>query len=565
MGIKKLWEDFLDSPAKIFVCFIAVNLIPSVGLLFTEPLNGWGKILLILFPAAVYLMLYSGLKNIGLTQLLLIPLLIIHAFQMVVFYLFGEEVIAVDMFLNVLTTNASEAGELLGGLLAAIGLVVLIYVPTIVVSMAAYRRRVRLSPAFRRHSFLCGAALLLICFMLRIPAKNRNTDRYAFHEDAYPANVCYNLYFARQKWLKTRKYPETSRDFTFGAFHSEPAAQREIYVLVIGETSRPENWSLYGYSRNTTPHLQQDSNLVVIRDALTQSNTTHKSVSIMLTTASAENYEVIYSRKSILTAFREAGFRTIFLSNQSANRSFTDYFSQQADECTYFRFSNELTNHHDEVLLTELEETIRRSEENLFVVLHTYGSHFKYTERYPEEFSVYRPDQVNQVSRAHRETLVNAYDNSILYTDHLLYRLTELLLRTEACSAFLYASDHGEDILDDDHQRFLHASPNPSYYQLRIPMLLWFSPVYGNQFPQAVDQARKNKDKPVSTSAVFHTLLDLARIETEYKNPARSRVGERLETAERLYLTDHDKPIPFHRAGLKTEDLRMLEKRNIAF
>lgn len=429
-------------------------------------------IVLILFPAGLYCLLFSILRNIGLTQLLLIPLLVIHAFQIVVFYLFGEGVIAVDMFLNVITTNVNEAGEVLQGVLVSVIFVIVVYVPTIIVAALACRKKTQLNSKGRWKLAGMGAAFLLICGLSGLKANNKDTLRFTLYEDVYPANVFYNLNFARQKWVRSKQYPETSAGFTFDAIRQDTVPEREIYVLVIGETSRAGNWGVYGYDRNTTPYLAQDTNMVVMTDAITQSNTTHKSVSIMLTPASAENYGVIYGQKSILTAFKEVGFTTLFLSNQSANRTFTDYFAQEADYSKYFRFFNENTNNYDEVLLTELQHCMDSIAGNLFIVLHTYGSHFNYHERYPEEFSRFRPDNFIKVSRTNRDMLVNAYDNTILYTDHFLHRLTGILQDTNSCTAFLYSSDHGEDIMDDRHQRFLHASPNPSFYQLRIPMLM---------------------------------------------------------------------------------------------
>lgn len=125
-------SDFTKKPKAVFWFFIILNMIPNCFLIFTEPLSGLGRIILILAPLGVYLIVFSLLKKAGLIQLILIPLLIFHAFQMVLFYLFGESVIAVDMFLNLPTTNASEAGELLNSLWPAIILVCVLYIPTIV-------------------------------------------------------------------------------------------------------------------------------------------------------------------------------------------------------------------------------------------------------------------------------------------------------------------------------------------------------------------------------------------------------------------------------------------------
>lgn len=565
MEIKKYFNSFIESPVRLFIFFVIINLLPTLGLLFTEPYDIWGKTVLLLFPIGLYFLIFSMLRNIGLMQLLLIPVLLMHAFQIVVFYLFGEGVIAVDMFLNLVTTNVSEAGELLGSIFVSVIFVIVAYIPAIVIAIIAYRKRTFLTGKFRIKILVSGLILMVGSFFLTSAAENKNSNDFTLHEDVYPVDVYYNLGFARQKWKRSSKYKETSKDFKFNAYKKDTINQREVYVLVIGETSRAENWSLYGYERETTPHLQKDSNIVFFKDAITQSNTTHKSVSIMLTAASAENYDIIYKQKSIIQAFREVGFSTIFLSNQSANRTFTDFIAQDADYSEYFRFFEQTTNNFDEVLLPRLEHYIDSLPGNLFIILHTYGSHFNYKERYPKEFSAYKPDNVTEINVANKDILINAYDNTILYTDNFLHNVTGIIKKSGTCSTVFYTSDHGEDILDDRRQRFLHASPNPTFYQLRIPMLIWFSSEYKENYPDAIENAIKNNSKPITTNVVFHTVLDLANIKTEYLNEERSLVNSQLKTTTRMYLNDHDKPIPFYNAGLKKEDKIMLDKRSIIY
>lgn len=565
-NLAKHINNFLDSPKKLLWFYIILNIIPSTFLIFTEPFNIYGKIILILFPLGVYFIIFTLSRNTALIQLILIFLLIIHAFQLVVFYLFGEDVIAVDMFLNLVTTNPSEAGELLNSLWPSIIFVCILYIPTIILAILQFRRKVYLDGAYRKKIIISGSALILCSILLSLFAKDKNTNQYTFHENVYPVNVFYNLGFAVNKWHKSNLYLTTSKDFTFDAKREVSATQREIYVLVVGETSRAENWSLYGYERETTPKLKQKQGLVFFNDAITQSNTTHKSVSIMLSAASAENYDVIYKQKSIIEAFKEVGFTTVFLSNQGANNTFTQYFAESAD---YYRNIRSVgtklvtVENYDDALLPIFRHCIDSIQNNLLVVMHTYGSHFNYQERYPRKFSKFKPDNVTEITRKEKEKLLNAYDNTILYTDDFLAQITDILENTEACSAMLYASDHGEDILDDSRMRFLHASPNPTFYQLRIPMIAWFSGNYHNDFPEKVEVARINKVKPVATNAIFHTLLDIASIKTSYLKQDLSLVNPSFKIAKRMYLGDHDNPVFFYNANLKKEDKIMIDKRNI--
>ena len=548
----------------LYYLFIAVNLIPSVFLVFTEPYNIPGKVALLLFPIGVLLILLSLSRRVGVVKLFLLPLFFFHAFQLVVFSLFKEDVVAVDMFLNLTTTNVSEANELLSSILVPTILACLIYIITIILVIAEFRTKTYYAKSFLRTNLIVGFILTVVSFTLFPVSKDYNTEEFDMHTNIYPINVLYNMGFAINKMGKIIDYPKTSGNFRFQASRDADKSENDIYVLVVGETSRADNWGVYGYERQTTPKLSNDSNLIVFRDALTQSNTTHKSVSIILSPASAQNYEQIYSQKGILAAFDEAGFETIFLSNQARNSSFIEYFGDQAHHTEYYRDSESTQNHYDEVLLERIKHYVDTANKPTFIVVHTYGSHFNYGERYPSEFAKFQPDEFSAIEVASRDRMVNAYDNSILYTDHILHEITNIMNQSNKSSAMLYLSDHGEDIMDDRRNRFLHASPNPTYYQLRIPFIVWFSPKYQNTHTQKVELVKANKNKPVSSNMVFPTLLDIANIETPFLEKDLSLANSAFTLQERMYLDDHDDPIHYTKTNLKEEDKAMLLKRRIS-
>lgn len=139
----------------------------------------------------------------------------------------------------------------------------------------------------------------------------------------------------------------------------------------------------------------------------------------------------------------------------------------------------------------------------------------------------------------------------------------ETLDSTGSCTALYYSPDHGEDLLDDDRKRFLHASPHPTYYQLHIPLFLWFSETYRKDRPQQYETAMANQTKPVSTNVAFHTMLDIASIQTPYLNPERSLISTDFKTARRMYLNDHDQPVFYYNSGLKKQDREMIEKQHL--
>lgn len=566
-SIRHIFNSFIASPRQLFWFFILVNLIPSILLVFTEPYSFMGKVILITFPLGVYLAIFSVLKNVGLMQLFLIPQLVFNAFQIVLFYLFGESVIAADMFLNLATTSVSEASELLDNLWPAIITVCVIYIPTIVIAAIACKRKTHLTPVFRKKNVIWGLIVALLSYGLTFTATNLNTGEYKLKYDVFPVNIYYNLRFAIQKWNRSLLYPLTSKDFKFDAVKEKNADNREIYVLVVGEAGRAMNWSLWGYDRETNPLLSQRDGLVLYKDAITQANATHKSVPLILSAANADNFDIIYHQKSIIEAFKEAGFTTIFLSNQTPNRTFTDYFAAEADYQHNIRPASTggliTTNNYDTHMLPLLRHYIDSLPGNLFVVMHTYGSHFNYFERYPREFAHFLPDNATEVEVKNRQQLINAYDNSIRYTDYFLNGLIQMLDSTGYCTALYYSPDHGEDMLDDSRKRFLHASPHPTYYQLHIPLFLWFSENYREQFPERYETAAGNSPKPVSTRIAFHTMLDIASIQTPLLDTTYSVVSPQFKTRGRTYLTDLDTPIPWYKSGLKKQDKEMIEQRHM--
>ncbi|AJH13499.1 phosphoethanolamine transferase [Myroides profundi] len=565
---KGFFSRIINNPIALFWFYIAVNMVPSIYFVFTQPVDVLGKIVVILFPLGLFMTIFSAFKNSGAWLLLCFPFLFLHAFQIVLFYLFGEDVIAADMFLNVATTNTSEINELLGSLLPSIAFVCFLYIPPIVFAILQWKRKNFLDWSFRRQTLLPAVLLLIASLVLSFFSANKNSGTFAFNQDVYPINALHNLGFAVNKWDKVNRYPETSKNFTFKATRDSISTdKRQIYVLIIGETSRADNWSLYGYDRETNPKLKNEKNLVVFKDALTQSNTTHKSVSIILSEAEAENYNSIYVKKGIVHAFKEAGFTTISLSNQAENSSFIEYFTKEADIYKTIRTTDSHTrmteNHYDEELVGLMQKHIQETTGDLFILLHTYGSHFKYMERYPESFRQFTPDEIGGVKKSEKEHLVNAYDNSILYTDHFLAKTIEALKQTNEEVAMLYTSDHGEDLFDDDRNRFLHASPSPTYYQLRIPFLMWFSDEYITNNEKRMTAVQENKNKPISTNAVFHTMINAAHIRTSYLEKDLSLVNRAFNAEARMYLNDHDIAVPYTKMNLKKEDFEMLKKNNI--
>ena len=447
------------------VYFFVALIIPNCVLANTEPYSVWTVEALILMPLGFYMMWSVALRRSGVMIWLAFPFIFFCAFQIVLLYLFGNSIIATDMFTNLLTTNPGEAGELLGNIYPSVVLVCVIYLPLLWLAAREIGHKRYITRTARMNIGLTGAALFAVGLLALWPAYHVSEERHVLRDEIFPLNIMYNLGLSGSEFRKSYNFHKTSEGFTYEAERTAEAPGREVYVYIIGEASRAMNWQLYGYGRETNPLLSGVGDLVVFRDVLTQSNTTHKSVPLILSSVATGEHEELYRRKGLPALFNEAGFDTWFISNQSPQGAMIDHLAHDARHVIYIRSPR-----HDTQLLDEMRKVLERStSQKLLFVLHCYGSHFSYHQRYPREFAHFQPDNDVAIARQHRPMLVNAYDNSIRYTDYFLAQTIDYLRSLKGTSsALLYCADHGEDLIDDDRERFLHASPTTTAYQLYV-------------------------------------------------------------------------------------------------
>ena len=543
------------------VYFFVALIIPNCVLANTEPYSVWTVEALILMPLGFYMMWSVALQRSGVMIWLAFPFIFFCAFQIVLLYLFGNSIIATDMFTNLLTTNPGEAGELLGNIYPSVVLVCVIYLPLLWLAAREIGHKRYITRTARMNIGLTGAALFAVGLLALWPAYHVSEERHVLRDEIFPLNIMYNLGLSGSEFRKSYNFHKTSEGFTYEAERTAEAPGREVYVYIIGEASRAMNWQLYGYGRETNPLLSGVGDLVVFRDVLTQSNTTHKSVPLILSSVATGEHEELYRRKGLPALFNEAGFDTWFISNQSPQGAMIDHLAHDARHVIYIRSPR-----HDTQLLDEMRKALERStSQKLLFVLHCYGSHFSYHQRYPREFAHFQPDNDVAIARQHRPMLVNAYDNSIRYTDYFLAQTIDYLRSLKGTSsALLYCADHGEDLIDDDRERFLHASPTTTAYQLYVASLAWFSEDYRTHFPEKAAAAEANETAPATTHALFHTMADMASIRGRFLTTKVSLVSPDFDrTAPRRYLNDHNEAVPFRKTGLRHEDMEVFRKYGI--
>lgn len=552
---------------------IIILLLPNVFLSWSADLSMAGRLLNIIFPLGLWMFIFALGKRPGKT--LIIPwclMLVVNSVQLVLLTIFEGAVISVDLLLSLFSASGDEAGELLGGLILPIIGVLIILICVITTAVWSWRSRQILDLRFRRYMSVIALALMLFSVPLAALA-NHLQARHTIRGDVYPLNVFYNIYIAASKLSQLAHLDETSGRHSYHATSERPESEREIYVFVIGETSRAYSYQLYGYHRETNPLLtkRDSSQLVAFRDVLTQSNTTSKSVPILLSPADAEDIKRLPNVRGIFTALKEAGFHTVFISNQPENRSFLDHFAYEADE--HYRIRDILKAQrslmdtrpiYDGDMLPFLDKALHEKYRKLFIVLHEYGEHWSYPDRYPKEFSYFKDDKALGASPRERVRLTNAYDNAIRYND---YFLNEVIKRLEAIpdatTAMYYTADHGEDVYDDARDRILHSSPTVSYYQLHVPAILWMSDNYRKNYPTIAQAAYLNATKAATSRSNIHTLLTLSGVRTPERRDSLSLLSPLFKEGIRSYLNDRYESVPLAEMVTQKEDLQMWQKMKL--
>ena len=551
-------------PALLLWAVPLLLIVPNIWLDITEPYTVAEKAVNALLPLGIYFLIMSFWRRNAIAALCLIPAMILAAFQIVLLFLYGESIIAIDMFLNVLTTNVHEATELLRNLGIAIITVLVLYLPVIVLSIIAVCRHCRLSEHERHAGLVTGTTITLTGIVTLIVALC-GSQGYNASRRLFPLNVSCNMFSAAERFEAAKNYYTASEDYTFNATSAPTDSIPPVFVLVIGETSRADNWQLNGYDRPTNPCLSRRDGIVSFSRALSESNTTHKSVPLLMSALDCEDFaDSIFCVRGIIDTFAEAGYSTVWLSNQRRNNSLIDFFGSRARS---HRFLTDDSNRHfDMELVTHLKSAIDSTcSRPVFAVLHTYGSHFNYKERYPAEYAYFLPEPSAEAEAANRDGLINAYDNTILYTDAVLDSIMNTLEATGRPAALLYLADHGEDIFDDNRHRFLHASPTPTYWQIHVPMVLWINCAMRQTRHGLYETALANSNRNVSSSrSAFHTLVALAGVNTPQLKPDASLVSKSYREPRRVYLNDYNEAVTLEESGLKKQDFEMLEKHGIS-
>lgn len=345
-------------------------------------------------------------------------------------------------------------------------------------------------------------------------------------------------------------YKNNTANFKFGAVNSDTGTERKIVVLVIGEASRSDHWHVNGYNRETSPEIEKLGNAISYRHAVSGGTMTIISVPQIISRATPEDFGRHVKEKSILAAYKEAGYYTAWISNQSqfglaGNIGMHFHDGDTAIFAGHGENETNFTGNYDAALLPLLSNTINsHPDKNMFIILHLIGSHWRYLLRYPPSFEKFLPVSDRnriQVVNPTKEEIINEYDNSILYTDHILKSIADTLNNEKGEAAFLFLSDHGESLDDDNDNTYFH-SYKPVKATAIVPLIFWSNDRYKEQHTGTVEAIKSNENKKVSTALnVFYTLIDIGRLSLPGFDSSASLASPAFHEPQQKILGDADK------------------------
>lgn len=429
------------------------------------------------------------------------------------------------MVRNVLRTDVAEARELWSGALL-IHLLIYAGLPLLLL------HKVQIAPqgwrrALLRRVALIGATLLLLLAVLMAIfqplaslMRNHKDMRYL----ATPANLLWStgsVLASESRGTLQPRQPLDPEARLAATTHQRP----RVLVLVVGETARAVNWGLSGYARQTTPEL---SRLPVLNMAQVTSCGTNTEVSVPCLFAPVGRREYDEARirgsDSLLHLLAQAGVTVHWRDNQSGCKGVCDGLPQDSvgalnppGLCADGRCL-------DEGLLTGLDARLAQATGTQVWVLHMLGNHGpSYFRRYPPAYARFQPAcQSDDLRLCTREEIVNAYDNALLYTDHVLARLIGTLQAHagRVDSFMLYVSDHGESL--GEKGLYLHGMPYAIApdEQTRVPMTLWWSQGWAAQGGLDPACLRQRAAAPAQHDHVFHTVLGLLDVQSKVYDAA---------------------------------------------
>jgi len=353
------------------------------------------------------------------------------------------------------------------------------------------------------------------------------------------------VYTASKAYIQYRKEMKSYDQYAFNPFGGKFTDIRhnykgkEIYIVVIGESANRDHHSLYNYYRKTNQELEGiKSELTIYQDVISPHANTIESLPKILSYGSYENPDAKFDGL-ITQLFNQTGFQTYWISNQEPLGLHETSITRISKASSKRYFTNTISNRkratYDNIILQPFTDILKDSLEKKFIIVQLLGSHADYSKRYPRSHKVFSGKTKSTFVSPRADDIVNAYDNSILYTDKVISQIINEVKKENCRSFVLYLSDHGEDVFKTSDKAY-HAEGVKSKHMFEIPFILWKSIDVDNESDSLVFDI----NRPFMTDDLFYSLCDLARINYKEMCQDRSLFNMNFGKRKRIILGDID-------------------------
>lgn len=427
------------------------------------------------------------------------------------------------MIANVIETDAREVGDLLSPRLVAriffFGIAPAALLWLIPLALRPWRQEVLIRSGVVLGSFVL-VGLIAAMFFQDYASLLRNHREVRFMINPSAAIYATVRHATSVPSALAATYTQVAEKVSRGPAFDARDERRALIVIVVGETARADHFALNGYERQTNPELAK-LDIVNFSEVRSCGTSTAESVPCMFSDLGRAAYSETTAamRENLLDILVRAGIGVLWLENNSSCKgvcarvpSQTTWSLGNTDYC-------DGGDCRDDLLVRQLDSAIAAANGDTVVVMHQIGSHGpSYFKRFTDTFRVFTPTcDTNQLQSCSREEIVNSYDNSLLYTDHVLAQTIE---RLEAASgrfdtAMIYVSDHGESL--GENGIYLHGMPYmfAPDVQKHVPMVVWTSPGYRKRMEIDMSCVAASGSAPLSHDNLFHSVLGMFDVRTD--------------------------------------------------
>ena len=454
-----------------------------------------------------------------------------------------------EVFYAVFQSNLRESVEFIGSWISPTSIIAAVLLAILIAFLSAQKQIGR---------FHMSEALLLPCLLAVAFALEDHLRLYNFFFHAQQTYIQeLDLFNSQQEKVRTG-------EITFMAEKDDSA---ETYVVVIGEALNKDHMSLYGYVRDTTPRLERlakSDRFITFSNAFSSHTHTIETLQRALTELNQTSTQDFFTSLSIVNILQKAGVDTYWITNQplySYHSNIVTIVAKQSEHLiplNSFVGRGSLAQSYDEVVLDEVKKVLaRKGQRNKAIFVHLMGSHNPYGDRYPQTHGAFSGHlSPGQFGKLHKpiSTIINWYDNGILYNDYVVSSIIQLLKNAGGISGFMYFADHADDVIG----RRGHNSRNFTFSMTQIPLILWLSDQYRRTYPRKFRLLSEHSDELFTTDYIYDTLIGLIGVQTDRYRPENDLTSSLYQLNEGAAYVLHGR-LPYAHA----DNHRYHQRKNI--